>query len=183
MESKTYIYTLSDSNGNVRYVGKSNDTKYRLTKHLYESKQIRTHKEKWINNELNLGRTIILEVIDEVPKTEWQFWETYWISQFKTWGFKLVNGTSGGEGSDGFKGRKHSETTKLKISEKILSLNLKPIKLHGELNHNAKLKDYQVEEIKEKVLLGVSRSEIANEYHISKKYIYFLINGRRRAIK
>ena len=27
------------------------------------------------------------------------FWETYWISQFKTWGYNLINYTEGGDGS------------------------------------------------------------------------------------
>ena len=40
----------------------------------------------------------LLEVIDEVPDTEWIFWEQYYISLFKSWGFKLTNATAGGEG-------------------------------------------------------------------------------------
>jgi hypothetical protein len=53
---------------------------------------------------------------------EWMFWETY-ISQFKTWGFDLINYTNGGGGctfanQTGFKGhtswlgKNHSEETK-----------------------------------------------------------------------
>ena len=29
-------------------------------------------------------------------ENNWQFWETYWIAQFKNWGFNLTNLTSGG---------------------------------------------------------------------------------------
>ena len=37
-----------------------------------------------------------MEIIDEVPEEEWEFWEQYWISQFKCWGFNLTNLTLGG---------------------------------------------------------------------------------------
>ena len=46
--------------------------------------------------------------------------EEFWISLAKSWGFNLTNGTSGGEGSNGFKGKKHSEETKRKLREKTL---------------------------------------------------------------
>lgn len=181
--NKTFIYTLSDSEGNIRYVGKTNDPQHRLKKHLNEAKNKRTHKEKWIDSELNMGNLILLEIIDEVSSTEWSFWETYWISQFKTWGFNLVNGTSGGEGSDGFKGRTHSDETKEKLRNLILTSDREPTKLCGESNGRSKLKDYQVEEIKEKVSLGISRKEIAEEYNINVKYIYQLLTGVRRKQK
>lgn len=44
-----------------------------------------------------MGLKPIIEIIDEVPVSEWEFWEIYWISQFKTWGFDLTNGTEGGD--------------------------------------------------------------------------------------
>jgi DNA-binding CsgD family transcriptional regulator len=37
--------------------------------------------------------------------------------------------------------------------------------------------------IKNKVSIGVSRKEIAEEYSISPKYIYQIINGKRRSVK
>jgi hypothetical protein len=117
----TFIYTLSDSNGQVRYVGKSNNPNYRFKKHLIESKKAKTYKEKWINTELSNNRKIFLDIIDEVENEDWSFWESYWISQFITWGFNLVNGTSGGEGSDGFKGKKHSLETIKKIKSYVHS--------------------------------------------------------------
>jgi len=36
--------------------------------------------------------------LDEVPEDEWKFWEIYWISQVKQWGFDLTNGNNGGGG-------------------------------------------------------------------------------------
>ena len=40
-----------------------------------------------------------MEVIDEVNLEMWEFWEQYYISLFKSWGFNLVNSTDGGGGS------------------------------------------------------------------------------------
>ena len=181
METKTFIYTLSDPKTNeIRYIGKTNDLDYRLKKHINESKNKRTHKEKWIDSIILKGLSPIIEILDIVDETEWCFYETYWISQFKTWGFNLTNGTSGGEGSDGFKGKNHSNETKEKCR---IAGTKSSIKILGEKNGRSKLSDNQVEEIKEKVLLGINRQEIATEYNINKKYIYSLITGKRRKQK
>lgn len=94
----TKIYTLTDSNTNeVRYVGKANDPKKRFLKHCVISNK-KTHKTNWINKLINEGKKPILDIIDEVSINQWIFWETYWISQFKAWGFKLTNNTHGGDG-------------------------------------------------------------------------------------
>jgi predicted GIY-YIG superfamily endonuclease len=51
---KTYIYTLSDSFGNIRYVGKTDNPIKRLKTHIYESKKLKkTHKHNWILSLLN----------------------------------------------------------------------------------------------------------------------------------
>jgi hypothetical protein len=97
MESKTFIYTLTDPRTNqVRYVGKSNNPTKRLYCHLGRTEK--NHKHSWLVNLNTNGLKPILDIVDEVPITEWKFWEIYWISQFKTWGFDLTNLTNGGEG-------------------------------------------------------------------------------------
>lgn len=125
----TKIYTLSDPDTNqVRYVGKSNNPVKRYYKH-YTYNEHNTHKNNWINKLIREGKKPILDIIDIVPINEWVYWETYWIGQFKTWGFDLVNSTYGGEGSTfgnvtSFKkghklsvGRKASNITKEKIKK------------------------------------------------------------------
>ncbi|PCI27771.1 hypothetical protein COB55_05180 [Candidatus Wolfebacteria bacterium] len=100
-EKTVVIYTLSDPIDNKpRYVGKTEKTqKRRLIIHIAESKRgATTHKCNWIRKVLNERRKPIIEIIDMVPECEWKFWETYWISQMKEWGFKLTNGTLGGDG-------------------------------------------------------------------------------------
>jgi group I intron endonuclease len=95
----TQIYTLTDPNTNkIRYVGKSNNPTKRFYKH-YKYCEHKTHKNNWINKLISEGKKPILEIIDIVPINEWVFWEMYWIEQMKVWGFDLVNGTIGGDGS------------------------------------------------------------------------------------
>jgi group I intron endonuclease len=98
--NKIFIYTLTDPNTKqVRYVGKTGDIKTRFERHINESKNSTlSHKKAWVNSLLNKNKEPIIEVIDVVDINEWQFWETYWISQFKTWGFYLTNMTHGGDG-------------------------------------------------------------------------------------
>ena len=96
----TNIYVLIDPITNmVRYVGKANNVTQRYRAHLNKARDHQTHKRNWVNSLKKLGLKPIIEVIDVVSIDEWVFWETYWISQMKTWGFELVNNTLGGDGS------------------------------------------------------------------------------------
>lgn len=96
----TNIYILIDPRTNmVRYVGKANNVSQRYKAHLNRARDNQTHKRNWINSLKKLRLKPIIEVIDIVPIDNWIFWETYWISQMKTWGFELVNNTLGGDGS------------------------------------------------------------------------------------
>jgi hypothetical protein len=97
----TYIYYLHKGDNVPFYVGKSNNPlKQRLSKH----KRI-------------FGENIQTEILEEVLILEWKFWEKYWISQFKQWGFTLSNKNDGGGGINGFEleGKKHSFLTKEKM--------------------------------------------------------------------
>ena len=76
-----YIYYLHKNNVPF-YVGKAIDVRRRLNKH-----------------KIDKGENISLTVIDEVSQNEWRFWESYWICQFKHWGFILENKNGGGGGS------------------------------------------------------------------------------------
>lgn len=103
------IYTLSDSSG-IRYVGKTNNIHRRKRAHINEAKQNRlnNHRINWIKSLLNKNEQPIIDILDVVPENEWIFWEIYWISQMKSWGFNLVNGTNGGENPPSWKGKTHS---------------------------------------------------------------------------
>lgn len=132
MES-TYIYSLSNPiNNEVRYIGKSTNIENRYKQHIKKCQKEMTHKCSWIKSLQTENLKPKIEVVDTVESNEWQFWEKYWISQFKSWGFDLVNGTEGGDGilshnnftkqniSDSKKGVKvHTDDYKKLLSEKM----------------------------------------------------------------
>lgn len=96
----TNIYILLDpETQQVRYVGKANNVSQRFKAHLNKARKHQKHKSNWINSLKRKGLKPIIEVIDVVSIEDWIFWETYWISQFKSWGFKLLNYTLGGDGA------------------------------------------------------------------------------------
>jgi group I intron endonuclease len=112
----TYIYTLSDEN-KIRYIGKTKSINKRYSEHINQSKNKKTYKEKWVNSTLLNGGKIIIEILDVCDDKDANEVEMYWISQFKVWGFKLVNLTNGGDGGSPMLGKKHSSETKFKMSE------------------------------------------------------------------
>lgn len=95
---KTYIYTLSHPITNeVRYVGKTVNPKQRKHNHSNIARDKGTYKRNWINSLKIQNLKPNFEIIDEID-SDWKFWEKYWISQFKVWGFSLCNYTLGGDG-------------------------------------------------------------------------------------
>ena len=120
------IYALLDPNTEqIRYVGKTvHCPKRRLQNHLHEKGN--TYKCNWIKS-LN-GKIPELLILDTVSKDDWIFWEQYWISQCKTWGFKLTNATLGGEGHCGYKPSIESTLKKSKSFINISALtDINPI--------------------------------------------------------
>lgn len=98
MKKTTYIYYLCKDNEIPFYIGKTqNPIKIRLSNHIYNK---------------NL-KDLKINIIDEIPTNEWKFWEKYYISLFKSWGFVLENKNNGGNGPTG--GYSLSQITKNKI--------------------------------------------------------------------
>ena len=97
---KTFIYILTDENNQPRYVGKSDNPNRRLKDHIYEAKRSdsKSHRVNWINSMLTKNLKPNVVIIDEVPNEEWEFWENFWIEQFKQRNFDLTNGSIGGFG-------------------------------------------------------------------------------------
>jgi len=98
MENTAYIYVLIDPRNNeIRYVGKTIQKLHRrLSRHLNHKNK--SHKKSWIDGLKKEGLKPIIDILDVVPEQEWVFWEKYYISLFKTWGFDLLNHTNGGDG-------------------------------------------------------------------------------------
>jgi hypothetical protein len=101
---KNLIYTLSDPRDNkVKYIGiTSKKLTVRLSGHCAETKA-NTKKVNWIKSLKNIELKPIITEIDCVSTYEEAlFFEQYWISQFRSWGFALLNLTDGGEGAKGW---------------------------------------------------------------------------------
>lgn len=98
----TKIYALSSSGSpdNIRYIGKTAcSLSYRLSRHVYYNTNNKTHKGNWIRKEINSGNKILIKELFVVPKNDdWEKWEIHFISEYKKMGYKLTNGTIGGEG-------------------------------------------------------------------------------------
>lgn len=95
-----YIYTLSDpTSKEIKYIGKTKNLKDRLSRHMNPSnlKNTWTAKSKWLKYLKNNNLKPMMEVLDTGDENDIDDLEIYWISQFKTWNFKLKNETEGGQ--------------------------------------------------------------------------------------
>lgn len=119
MIKATYIYTLScPVSGTIKYVGKTVDLRLRYNSHLCDKRKPSKVKS-WIINLRRNGLLPVMEVIDECVGESWRFWESYWICQFKSWGFPLKNTIDGGIGLS-----RIPEETKKKIANALLGRKL-----------------------------------------------------------
>lgn len=157
----TFIYSLTcPISGEIKYIGKANDVKRRLNQHIYQSKRNpSSEKNMWIITLLSKDLKPILNVLDEVSYSDWGYWENYWISQTKTWGFKLLNKMDGGHGY----GKHHPETLE-KISKaqsgKNNSMYGKKTKSHtGRLLSEEHKKKISMSKKNNKIWLGKKHSE------------------------
>lgn len=112
----TYIYSLEYPENNVRYIGKTLHPKKRLSEHINKAikRNDLTYKVAWIRSLLKQNIKPIMKIIDIVPDNEASFWEKHYISLFKSFAFKLTNGTRGGDGVT-----LPSDTVKKKISDSL----------------------------------------------------------------
>ncbi len=117
MNEKVFIYGLIEKNNNIlRYIGKTTDIKRRFRRHINERFLHDSYKDRWVRKMINENIEIDIIIIDIVEQIEWQYWEKFYISYFKFIGCKLTNGTNGGDQPPSTKGRKHTEESKLKMS-------------------------------------------------------------------
>lgn len=121
---KVFIYMLVDPrNQQVRYIGKAKEPQKRFQRgHRYEKQN--TRKCNWVQSLLKQGLTPLVQIIDEVLFSEWQFWEMHYISLYKSWGFDLTNHTGGGDQPPLVRKFGENNSFRLpKVQEKILAMN------------------------------------------------------------
>ncbi len=116
------IYILKDPRYfQPKYVGQTSNLKIRYMNHLTPSslKSI-THKTNWIKSLLKENIKPEIDVIEEVlTHQEAKEREIYWIAYLKNIGYKLTNGTNGGEGTSNYRQSQQGNKNKLgfKLSE------------------------------------------------------------------
>jgi hypothetical protein len=114
---KFIIYTLQDPVSlEIRYVGlTSQRLNVRLSSHWNTFSNKKSHKVNWIKKlRKSNQKPLIIELDIAYSLKEAAYLEKYWISQLKTWGFKLTNTTEGGEGALGYK---HDLETKMRMKQ------------------------------------------------------------------
>lgn len=112
-ENNIYIYGLSSSNEpeNIRYIGYTNNLYKRRCDHVTESRQLKTHRHKWVRSVINEGHKLLITELNCVPDEEKGQAEIDMIKLFRSFGAKLVNGNGGGVG-----GKSPSIETRQKLS-------------------------------------------------------------------
>lgn len=135
-----FIYTLSDPDTNeIRYIGKTKNIENRYNRHIqkcYLDKYGKnTYKSNWIKSLIKINKKPIIEILDEGDKYNINDLEIYWISQFKSWGFRLTNMSEGGEIGVDWTGRKHSILSKerMRNSHNIRNKNIVHYNLDGSI--------------------------------------------------
>jgi len=124
---KIFFYALIDPRTEkIRYIGRTNNIKYRFTKHIYYAKKNtfpNSHKDNWIRILLSEGLKPKMKVIDEIIN-EGDLYitrEIELIAKYKNEGCDLTNMDKGGTGwefgNQIAKGNHHTEEHKKYMSE------------------------------------------------------------------
>lgn len=202
-----YVYGLHDPRtGELRYIGKSDDPRYRLIGQLNEDRG--THRCNWIRSLRREGLRPVQVIIDAVPaRTDWQTIERAYIAAARRDGHQLTNGTDGGEGVCGLApetrerlrrasiGRRHSAETRRKMSaakkgrpqpevwkqkmrEICAGRPMSPQLCEANRQRMQKLTPGQVREIRRRLAAGESQTSIAPDYGVSNGAISNIATGR-----
>lgn len=136
---KNYIYTLSDDNETIKYIGKTKNPKQREKDHVrfIGCERKRCFLDCWKLKMKKENRKIYFNILDEIDGDA-NFLEKYWISQFKQWGFELLNMTEGG---DGVQNPSEEVRKKIGLKSKGRIFSKETIKKISEQNYNNKGKE------------------------------------------
>lgn len=112
-----YCYVLSSSSSptEYRYIGETNNLKYRLYTHLFAARKSKKRWAllNWITKHVNLGEKIILTPICVCDRDTY---EITLIAKARELGWNILNIQDGGTTSGAMKNKKHSSETKQRMS-------------------------------------------------------------------
>jgi hypothetical protein len=159
------IYILFENDIPI-YIGKTNEPKRRLREH-----------------KVNLGKEICLEIIDEVSKSDWKFWEQWWIELFGSWGFLLINRNRGGGGPQNqlMESKKLIGDKQRGIKKPTVSNKLKGQKITWDLGTSIPVLQFSKEGILIKEHKSMGKASI--ETGASTSSIYEVCRKKRRTAK
>lgn len=104
----TYIYVLVDPETQaIRYVGKADNPRKRLTGHIRGYRDSNKHKLNWIRGLASRGLYPIMQVIEQVPYEMWPERECYWMQFYRSQGCALLNIADGGKGGSFLHTKEH----------------------------------------------------------------------------
>lgn len=89
------IYALTDPTGEIRYIGKANNSRARFKGHLRDAKRRKTPVYAWIRKLEKIGQRpglTVLEICDD-----WQSAEQRLIADHRAAGARLLNVADGGD--------------------------------------------------------------------------------------
>jgi len=93
------IYGLYDPlTSRIRYVGKTNNPRKRLNRHLSNSKFSKVHSSQWIKSLIDKGYSPEMIILQETDEATWKEDEKRWIEYYKNLAYDLTNILPGGEG-------------------------------------------------------------------------------------
>jgi len=130
MEGTGHIYGLEDPRtGEIRYVGQTiQGLRDRLWEHICPSKtRAKTHKNSWIVGLRRLGLIPEIVPIQSLPISQLSKAEIFWISELRSRGYRLTNGTDGGEGTTAGKPRSFTEEGRKRCSENARRVHSVPV--------------------------------------------------------
>lgn len=171
---KIYIYTLEHPDTNeIRYIGKTSNLKRRYYHHTNkkEHEKNRRYLSNWLNNLFKQDKKPIISILEECDENSWVECEKFWIEQFKNWGFKLVNGSEGGDGNLNIK---LSNEHKTKIaSSSIKKCPITNLPIHSTIDFETASK------IKNDLLNGKRGIDIARKYNTTQHTVYLIKCGKK----
>jgi hypothetical protein len=155
-------------------------------------------------HKLKYGEQIEYTIIDEIKSldvNDWKPLETYWINQFKAWGFEVLNKNEGGGGpvflsneskiqmSQKKKGKKRDEEIKIKISSSMKGKNNWTKIFWQNAKNTWSIGEYYKKPILQYDMGGTfirewsTTQEAASFYNIQKAHICNALNGRSKSSK